>query len=86
MVNAGNTGVRIAQALGISLPSVQNIKKALGLTRESKKPSPKTKARKQPTKAKSVPKTKKKRTPKKPAASVPLSSSASSEPTQAPGG
>ena len=31
MVEAGKTGNDIAKALGISLPSVQNIKKALGL-------------------------------------------------------
>lgn len=31
MVDAGKTGGEIAKALGISLPSVQNIKKALGL-------------------------------------------------------
>ena len=36
MVEAGKTGNEIAKALGISLPSVQNIKKALGMTRKSK--------------------------------------------------
>src|SRR5580765_4112649 len=34
MVNAGKTGSQIATALGISLPSVQNIKKALGLVKK----------------------------------------------------
>lgn len=34
MVDAGKTGGEIAKALQISLPSVQNIKKALGLVRK----------------------------------------------------
>ena len=34
MVEAGKTGGEIAKALQISLPSVQNIKKALGLVRK----------------------------------------------------
>jgi hypothetical protein len=34
MVDAGRTGAEIAKALSISLPSVQNIKKALGLVKE----------------------------------------------------
>ena len=33
MVKDGKTGTEIVKALGISLPSVQNIKKALGLVR-----------------------------------------------------
>jgi transposase len=33
MVEAGKTGSQIAKSLGISLPSVQNIKKALGLVK-----------------------------------------------------
>ena len=33
MVDAGKTGAEISQALKISLPSVQNIKKALGLVK-----------------------------------------------------
>jgi len=33
LAEAGKTGMEIAQALGISLPSVQNIKKALGLVK-----------------------------------------------------
>jgi len=35
LVEAGKTGGAIARKLAISLPSVQNIKKALGLTRAS---------------------------------------------------
>lgn len=34
MVEAGKTGTEIAKALRISLPSVQNIKKALGLVKK----------------------------------------------------
>ena len=34
MVDAGRTGAEIAQTLKISVPSVQNIKKALGLVKE----------------------------------------------------
>ena len=34
LVNDGKTGGEIAKALGISLPSVQNIKKALGLVKK----------------------------------------------------
>jgi DNA-binding CsgD family transcriptional regulator len=33
MVDAGKTGAEIAKELKISLPSVQNIKKALGLVK-----------------------------------------------------
>jgi hypothetical protein len=36
LVEAGQTGGQIAKALGISLPSVQNIKKALGLVKARK--------------------------------------------------
>ena len=34
MVDSGKTGAEIAQSLKISVPSVQNIKKALGLVKE----------------------------------------------------
>lgn len=37
MVEAGKTGLEIAKALKVSLPTVQNIKKALGLVRAAKK-------------------------------------------------
>lgn len=37
LVADGKTGAEIAKAVGISLPSVQNIKKALGLVRKGKK-------------------------------------------------
>ena len=35
--SAGKTGAAIAKSVGISLPSVQNIKKALGLVQARKK-------------------------------------------------
>jgi hypothetical protein len=37
LVEAGKTGTAIAKSLGISLPSVQNIKKELGLVKARKK-------------------------------------------------
>ena len=37
LVEGRKTGSEIAKALGISLPSVQNIKKALGLVKSTKK-------------------------------------------------
>jgi DNA invertase Pin-like site-specific DNA recombinase len=37
LTEAGKTGTEIAKATGISVPSVQNIKKALGLTKARKK-------------------------------------------------
>lgn len=36
LVEAGKSGAAIAKAVGISVPSVQNIKKALGLVKERK--------------------------------------------------
>lgn len=36
LVEAGKTGAEIAKAVGISLPSVQNVKKALGLVKARK--------------------------------------------------
>jgi len=64
LVKDGKTGSHIARALGISLPSVQNIKKALGLVKPSKKASTRPKARR--SSARAAPKAKRKRaTPKK---------------------
>ncbi len=37
LVEAGKTGAEIAKTVGISLPSVQNVKKALGLVQARKK-------------------------------------------------
>jgi hypothetical protein len=67
MVGAGKTGSAIAKDLGISLPSVQNIKKDLGLVKGRKKSA--TKAR---TKAKKVRNTAVER-PASPAAPIPAS-------------
>ena len=36
LVEAGKSGAEVAKSLGISLPSVQNIKKSLGLVRSRK--------------------------------------------------
>jgi hypothetical protein len=60
LVGAGKTGTQIAKTLKISLPSVQNIKKALGLVKGHKKPTPKKKVLKAPMKKLSTPKRKKK--------------------------
>ena len=69
LVEAGKTGSQIAKALKISLPSVQNIKKALGLVRTSKKPARNPRTRRAPAKRAGAPKLRKKRvSPKKPAA------------------
>ena len=53
LVEAGKTGSQIAKAVGVSLPSVQNIKSALGMVKSrgakkpaSKKPTKKRRARK----------------------------------------
>jgi hypothetical protein len=37
LVEAGKTGAEIAKAVGVSLPTVQNIKKALGLVRKKRR-------------------------------------------------
>jgi hypothetical protein len=37
LLKAGKTGAEVAKEVGISLPSVQNIKKAFGLVKERKK-------------------------------------------------
>ena len=46
LIKAGKTGLAIAKAVGISLPSVQNIKKALGLTHPRKAKARKAAAKK----------------------------------------
>jgi hypothetical protein len=62
LAKAGKTGAQIAKAVGISLPSVQNVKKAAGLVRTSKKSKAKA-----PAKRTATPKARKKRAAKKPA-------------------
>lgn len=85
LVGAGKTGSQISNALEISLPSVQNIKKALGLVRTSKKLVRKSKARRASAKRAAAPKLRRKRvSPKKPAAPVSKPSQVSDEPTPAP--
>ena len=85
LLEAGKTGSQIAKALKISLPSVQNIKKALGLVRTSKKPARKRRARRAPAKRAAAPKLRKKRiSPEQPAAPESKSSQVSDKSTPAP--
>jgi hypothetical protein len=85
LVKAGKTGSQIAKALKISLPSVQNVKKALGLVRPATKPARKRKARRAPAKRAAAPKLRKKRvSPKKSAAPESKPSQVSDESTPAP--
>jgi hypothetical protein len=66
LFKAGKSGSQIAKAVGISLPSVQNIKKALGLVKAPKKAPAKAKRRRAPSIPAVAPKTHKKRVaPKK---------------------
>ena len=64
LVEAGKTGSQIAKAVGISLPSVQNVKKALGLVKShvAQKPASKKPARKKAVRKKQA----KKRQARKP--------------------
>ena len=80
LLKAGKSGSQIAKTVGISLPSVQNIKKAFGLVKAQKKAPPKTKRRRAPSKPAAAPKEQKKRVapkkapppePKAPPAAVP---------------
>jgi hypothetical protein len=85
LVDAGKTGSQIAKALKISLPSVQNIKKALGLVQTSKKPEFKPEARRTPAKRDAPPKLRKRHlSPKKPAAPESKPSQVSDAATPAP--
>lgn len=85
LVKAGKTGSQIAKALKISLPSVQNIKKVLGLVQTSKKPARKRRAHRTPAKRAAAPKIPKKRvSPKKPAAPESKPSQVSEAATPAP--
>jgi hypothetical protein len=86
LVEAGKTGTSIAKALGISLPSVQNVKKALGLVKTRKKPAPKPKVRSSPSKVKAslAPKAKTRRpSPSKASASAPKPAPVAAEPAPA---
>jgi DNA invertase Pin-like site-specific DNA recombinase len=90
LVKAGKSGAEIAKAVGISSASVQNVKKALGLVKQSKKKasrkvSAKKKASPAPAKRKAAPKAKKKRTASKKAASeAPATAAAATEAPAAP--
>ena len=85
LVKAGKTGSQVAKALGISLPSVQNIKKALGLVRTSKKPARKPRISRTPAKRAAAPKLRKKHvSPKKSAAPESKPSQVSEASTPAP--
>jgi hypothetical protein len=85
LVKAGKTGSQIAEILKISLPSVQNIKKALGLTKSSKKPARKAKAHRAPAKRVAVPKARKRRvSPKKDTAPEAKPTAAPTEAVPAP--
>jgi len=85
LVEAGKTGSSIARAAGISLPSVQNIKKALGLVKRSKKRQVKPKAHRLPVKRKAATKARKRRAaPKKPAVIAPKPVQVVAEPAPAP--
>jgi len=80
LVKAGKTGAEIAKELKISLPSVQNIKKAAGLVRTSKKSAPKPAPRAKSAKRSAPTKPRKKRTaPKKASAPEAKSSEAQTE-------
>jgi hypothetical protein len=83
LAKAGKTGASIAKTLGISLPSVQNIKKALGLVKSSKKASAKPKAPHAPAKVKAPLIAKKRVAPKKAVVPAAKPSAATVEP--APG-
>jgi DNA invertase Pin-like site-specific DNA recombinase len=84
LVKAGKSGAEIAQAVGISSASVQNIKKALGLVKTAKK-APKAKVARKKPKSAAPPKTRKKRAGgKKSAAAVPAAVQTPAESPAAP--
>jgi hypothetical protein len=87
LVRSGKTGASIATTLGISLPSVQNIKKASGLVKARKKASPKPKARRPKAAAKAPSKARKGRSaPKRVPPAAPKPSPATPDPAPAPAG
>jgi hypothetical protein len=85
LLKAGKSGSQIAKAVGISLPSVQNIKKAFGLVKTPKKAPPKTKRRRAPSKPAAAPKEHKKRAaPKKATIPEPKAAPATIPPPASP--
>ena len=65
-VQAGKSGSKIAKAVGISLPSVQNIKKALGIVKSRGSKAKKAPAKERPAKKRLVRKVPAKKAPAAP--------------------
>jgi len=85
LVKAGKTGSQVAKTLGISLPSVQNIKKALGLVKSAVRAPKKSKARRKLGKAMVAPVSKKRpASAKKTSVNAPKPSATPTEPAAAP--
>jgi DNA invertase Pin-like site-specific DNA recombinase len=86
LVKAGKSGAEVARAVGISTASVQNIKKALGLVKTTRKAPQKTKAGKgAAAKATVAPKARKRRAAaKKVVPAAPVSAPAPAESSAAP--
>ncbi len=76
LVKAGKPGSLIAKALGISLPSVQNIKKAAGLVKARGAKAPKKTPAAKAKPAKKAPARKAKKPARKPAAKAPAQKAA----------
>jgi hypothetical protein len=83
LIEAGKTGAEVAKTLKISLPSVQNIKKAFGLVAPKLKIQRKAAASKAPAKAKISVKKPKKKVLRKPAPSKLVRPAATSVPETA---
>jgi hypothetical protein len=63
LVKTGKSGLAIAKAVGISLPSVQNIKKALGLVKSRRSKSRRAPAKRRPSKKVAAPKARARKVP-----------------------
>ena len=81
LVQAGKSGSQIAKAVGISLPSVHNIKKALGLVKSRRSKVKVAAAKKKPAKKMPAKKRSVKKAPAKRVSAAPQASA----PTAAPG-
>ena len=75
LFKAGKSGSQIAKAVGISVPSVQNIKKALGMVK-SRAPKAKAPAKKKPAKKRAVWKAPAKKAPAAPQPEAPTAAPA----------
>jgi hypothetical protein len=71
LVQAGKSGSQIAKAVGISLPSVQNIKKAAGLVKSRGSKAKEAPAKKKPAKKRAVRKAPAKKAPAAPQSPAP---------------